>query len=112
MRTRGERGLDVGGNSETLEDSILGKETSSKHNTWVGGVSARGNGCNENLSVSEGVFFTLELILDCKINFISRDTKSLESNGFSETFSKFSLNIAHSNTIHWALRTSKRWNYG
>jgi len=59
LRTRGERGLDVGGNSETLEDSILGKETSSKHNTWVGGVSARGNGCNENLSVSESVLFTL-----------------------------------------------------
>jgi len=108
LRTRGERGLDVSGNGETLEDSVLGKETSSKHNTWVGGVGARGNSCNENLSVGEGVFFTLELVLDSKIYLISRDTKSLESDWLSETFSEFSLNIADGNSIHWALRTSKR----
>lgn len=108
LRTGGERGLDVSGNGETLEDSVLSKETSSKHNTWVGGVGARGNSCNENLSVGEGVFFTLELVLDSKIYLISRDTKSLESDWLSETFSEFSLNIADGYSIHWALRTSKR----
>jgi hypothetical protein len=60
--------------------------------------------------VSEGVLFTLELVFDCEINLISRDTKSLESNWLSEAFSKFSLNIADGNTIHWALRTSKAGN--
>lgn len=46
LRTRRERSLDVSRYLKTLQNGILGKETSSKHDTRVGGVGTRGDSSN------------------------------------------------------------------
>lgn len=56
-RTGGKRSLNVGFSAQSSLNSVLGNQTGLKHNTGVGGVSARGNGSN-----NEGTVLEFELL--------------------------------------------------
>ena len=84
---------------------FLGEQASSKHHAWIGGVGARGDGCNQDVSVMQG--FTAA---GCKflIESGSRLVKSVVFDGFRKQAFECAFNKADFDTVLRTFWAGKR----
>ena len=108
MRARGQRGLDVRGDGETLLDGVLGEKTGSEHDVGVRRVGARGDGGNDEVTLLEGVVFAFVGELGSLGGLVTLEAETLEADLVGHAGFEIRHHVSEVDTIVRSLGTGKR----